>query len=120
MCDNTKMMEQKIDKLMNALVNVQDLIIKNGKDRAVNKHSVANKKNSNLFMSQTDSGTTIYHNALQRIETDPISDLQGKRFSSSSEDEPQGDTSDKMIDFVVMENHINITAEAANNVPDRR
>ena len=67
-CDNNHKMEQKINKLTNALVAVQDLIKKNGKSKQMAnppaKHTPVNDKTLNVSADQ-ESVTTIYCNALE-------------------------------------------------------
>ena len=105
--DNNKKLEGKIDKLTSALVVMQDMMQKQGKD-----------KSGNVQLTIIKSGTTIYHNAVPPIEhNDDIFDRLmanldldlSKRFSSSSE-EGQIDTSDEVID--VNCNNIDIVAGA--------
>ena len=97
-------MEQKIDKLTDALVTVQGLIQKTGKSLA-HQRKCSSSTGQNLVRVR-DSETTIYHNVVL-----PLSDLDqskakgshgnqlpvNNRFSSSSEEEANVDTSDELL-----------------------
>ena len=103
--DNNKKMEQKIDKLMDALVAMQDIIMKNGKKDRL-KHVTVGNEGTQLQASHGDSATTIYRNVLQQIpaefipvgQTSQADDTGLKRVSTSS-DEGQIDTSDELIEL---------------------
>ena len=100
--DNNKKMEQKIDKLTDALVAMQDIITKNG------KKGKSGREGSQMHVSHGDSATTIYRNVLQQIpaefipigleQTEHSVETEPKRISTSS-DEGQIDTSDELIEL---------------------
>ena len=99
-------MEDKLDSLSSSLKLMQDMMTEKGffKDNRSNKKKSKGQKgksNKNDLLSQTSSSeTTIYKNAVKRIDTgDPeISfNLKQKRDSSSSEDSI--DTSDELIEI---------------------
>ena len=115
--ESNKKTEQKIDKLTNALVNIQDLILKNGRnsDNKVRGKSITANRNP----IQTSSATTIYHNALQPLSSmnnEQLPDVtqvnQTKRVSSSSEEDAPIDTSDELFDLTDHENVIDFVAGA--------
>ena len=129
--ENSRKMEEKLDKLTDALVQVQDLVKKTGK-RVVKQGRVTAGTGSSVGPAGgAESATTIYQNAIQPIDqvSSRLEDLQVdetniqqvNRLSSSSEEMPI-DTSDEMMD--ISQNEINFgplhfpveTAEANNQM----
>ena len=103
--DSSRKMEQKIDKLTDALIVVQGLIQKGCKPTE-KRNSVRSKSLDGTVNALSE--TTIYQNALQEITqptvtgqpTLPNSQTSpSKHFSSSSEEGGQIDTSDKLINI---------------------
>ena len=114
--ESNKKMEQKIDKLTNALVNVQDLILKNGRNEA--KKVKCKSLPPGNVVNRADSAATIYQNALH-----PINSLQteaiginphapAKRIRSSSKEETPIDTSDKLLDITCHDHNLEFAAGA--------
>ena len=92
--ENNQKMEQKLDKLTNALVKVQDLVKRTGKKVLVSRRTGKGKPNEPVVNKESE--TTIYHNAVPPIEPDimhhalPVvtgtEELTDKHFSSSSDE----------------------------------
>ena len=112
-------MEEKIDKLTDALVTVQGLIQKNGK-RSTVSNTVCRSILKNNDAHDRESDTTIYCNTVPQVSHRGAvipTVLPDKCFSSSSEEDGLIDTSDEIGEADVVEpinNVINrFVAEAA-------
>ena len=95
-------MERKIDTLMNGVVAMQDLM----KQQQLLSPQHAQGKGKPVYETEphinaVESGTTIYHNALEKADRQADAGhfgLPEKRNSSSSEDDPI-DTSDELLEL---------------------
>ena len=124
-------MEDKLDKLTDALLQVQDLVKRTGKGKAGKTagNMVKWQKNCLIDPVNVASETTIYHSALGMIDQGsqgPNLDTEvehpnlnidsDKRFSSSSEEFPI-DTSRESGD--VLTPNVQIAGQSGNREPAR-
>ena len=111
--EKRKSMEDKIDKLSNAILIMQDFIAKqkdnNGNDK-IKKKSVKGKSSNehNRQIEASNSETTIYENALNKvtdeeghvnIEVDQEVSFKVKNINDSTSSEDKIDTSDELIEI---------------------